>query len=73
MGSWLDLYVLDLLTGHLLFNGLQETLPVFVVVVIRLEFGPGHLADESLGGLPAQVNVPTAIRFVFSSAWASTR
>ena len=116
-GSGLNFEPLDVLTRDLLFDRLQDPLPVLVLVVLWMELGPGQLADQPLGErpllvadrrlgapvdlgrvvdlarevepleeesllvpriaigvvLPRQVNVPTATRCVFSSAWTSTR
>jgi hypothetical protein len=51
----LDLHLLDLLTGDLLLDCLQETLPVLVLVGLGVELGPGELADQPLGERPLLV------------------
>ena len=54
-GPCLDLDGLDLLTGDLLFDRLQEPLPVLVLVVLEMELGRGQLADQPLGQCPLLV------------------
>jgi hypothetical protein len=46
---------LDLLTGDLLVDRLQEPFPVLVFVVLGVELGPGQLTDEPLGERPLLV------------------
>jgi hypothetical protein len=54
-GPRLDLDALDVLTRDLLFDRLQEPLPILVLVVLGLELCPGELADQPLGEGPLLV------------------
>jgi hypothetical protein len=55
-GPRLDLNTLNLLTGDLLLDHLQEALAVLVLVVLRLELGRGQLANQALGERPLLVS-----------------
>jgi hypothetical protein len=51
----LDLDLLDLLSRDLPLDGLQEALPVRVLVVLGRELGPGELRDQPFGERPLLV------------------
>jgi hypothetical protein len=53
--SSLDLDALDVLPCDLLFDRLQQPLPVLVLVVIGTELGRGELTNQPLGERPLLV------------------